>query len=110
MCVLIPESIGREDPVPRPHDAIRSGASGCEVIGPYDKVKGASGIDIELSILIRDPYGGSVVAAVGVVEDLDQEKLSAVFAKSHEAGVMNAVVACKGEVDERVVAGIGSQG
>ncbi|MCS7102884.1 MAG: hypothetical protein NZ992_03260, partial [Candidatus Korarchaeum sp.] len=100
---LVPESVKREGPVLKLYDAIRSRKVGYEVLGPYAKVKGSSGVELEFNMVLRDPYSGSILAVIEVVEELDQDKLLALFAKSHEVGARRVIVVHEREVDEKVL-------
>ncbi|MEM2290784.1 MAG: hypothetical protein QW711_04030 [Candidatus Korarchaeum sp.] len=98
--VVVPEGIRREDPVLKLHDAIRSKAHGYEVEGPYAKVRGSSEVELEFSIVIRKP--GSEFTVIEVVEDLDRERLLAVFAKAYGVSARDVIVIHRGEVEEAV--------
>lgn len=99
---VVPEGIRREQLVPRLYDVIRSKLHGYEVEGPYAKVRGSSGVELEFNIVVRRPGEGSPSAVIEVVEDLDQEKLLAIFAKAYEVNARGVMVIYKGEVGEAV--------
>ncbi len=100
--VLVPESVRREEPILRLCDAIRSKSAGRYDILPHAKVRGASGVEFEFDIVVRDPLSGSTLAVIDFVESLDEERLLASFAKARGVSAGEVIIVHRGEVDGAV--------
>ncbi|RDD53060.1 MAG: hypothetical protein BA066_06425 [Candidatus Korarchaeota archaeon NZ13-K] len=101
--VVVPGSITVQIPTMRLYEEIRSMLSrDYEVLGPHVVMRGSSGVDLEFDVVLRRPGEGSVAAVVEVADELDEERLMAIFSKAYDVGAGRVVVIHRGEVREPV--------
>lgn len=98
--VVVQECL-RGDPLITLRDLIREEVAdtGCRVLGPIAKLKGASGAEFEFDLVIDGPDGSHLIA-LDLLSSPNSEKLMATFAKAHGTGVRRMVILHEGEVDD----------